>query len=192
MDREERNKFISKIMSLKDINYKEENYYSIVKRDFEYTRAIQHEANRNQNESFRDLSGKLFTTSSIVIAFIPFLVSFLEEPISITQKVLLTLGILLSFFSMIFCFINHLMEQKFWKDTTNKFQDITRYLDLQLTKMQNDPSNTDRYYIETIENMTKEHNSQELKSNDWAFKIQFSFLLGSILSLISCYLIAIF
>lgn len=172
-----------------DLN--KDTYYSMTKENFFYLQNLLHETNRYGNNNYHKFSEKLFTSATIILGFVPIILSLLEDPILDSQKWFLSLGIFGALFSMVFGYIDHYVEKKFWEDMTNMFDKQTRCFDSTLSKMRDRPDKTFQLHRETIIHIEGMNQCYKTESKVWAQITQFILLLLSMVSLIVCYLITL-
>jgi hypothetical protein len=173
---------------------KNDIYYNLAEDNYFYLRNLMHENNRYNNLNYHRLSERLFTSATIILGFLPVVVSFLlEKGINTNQQIIfLTLGIISAVLSIIFGFIDYLIEKHFWETLTTGFKRRVTIFDSVLTKMRSDPENTKKFFNDGILYIEGMDESAVTKSKTWAITVQFSFLIISFLSLIIYYLLIVY
>ena len=113
------------------------------------------------------------------------------DPITDLQILFLSISIFAAFLSIIFGYLNHYIEKRYWQEMVDMFHKQTRCFDSTLTKMRNEPDKTSQIHREALIYIEGLDQAYTTKSKIWAQIIQFILLVISMLSLIICYLISL-
>ena len=166
-------------------------YYLMAKENFFYLQNLLHEANKDANNNHSQFSERLFTSATIILGFVPVILSLMGDPITDLQILFLSISIFAAFLSIIFGYLNHYIEKRYWQEMVDMFHKQTRCFDSTLTKMRNEPDKTSQIHREALIYIEGLDQAYTTKSKIWAQIIQFILLVISMLSLIICYLISL-